>query len=83
MNCRIYDNLEETVSFAKRLESTGISALAVHCRTVNERPKDRGHWDYFEPIVRALSIPVILNGDIFSREDIDSVLEMSGTLTGI
>lgn len=75
---RIFDELDKTLSLVKRLESTGISALGVHCRTVKDRPKDRGRWEVFKPIVDSLNIPVILNGDIFTRQDIDNVLKLSG-----
>ena len=65
--------MDETIDLCKRLERTGIKAIGVHARTVDERPKDKAHWEAFKPIVESVSIPIILNGDIFTREDIEKV----------
>ena len=78
---RMLETEAETVQLVQRLAKTGISALAIHCRTRKERPQDPGHWSIFRPVVDALDqlgIPVIANGDVFSRDDGNRVREESG-----
>ena len=49
-----------------RLEACGIAALAVHCRKVHHRSRTQAAlWEDLPPLVDALSIPVVANGDIF------------------
>lgn len=59
---RILPTIEETVAFAKLVESTGIVALAVHGREKHERPRDPVHIDVIREVAKAVSIPVIANG---------------------
>lgn len=63
---------------AKRLEQAGAVAIGVHCREVHERPVDNAHWEALAPVVSSLSVPVLANGDIFVREDIEKVRKISG-----
>lgn len=59
---RIKPDKEETVAAAKELESTGISAIGVHGRTRDERPRHPCRTDYIKAVAEALTIPVIANG---------------------
>ena len=67
------------VELAKRLEQeAGIAALAVHCRT-----RDMGHdgsadWAWVEKVKQAISIPVILNGDVETAQDCKEAFEKTG-----
>ena len=63
---------------AKRLEDAGAAALTVHCRT-----RDMGHggdadWSWIPKIREAVSIPVILNGDVETPEDVEKAFMMTG-----
>ncbi|KAI9206302.1 uncharacterized protein BJ171DRAFT_422005 [Polychytrium aggregatum] len=69
---------EETIELAKRLEATGIKALALHCRTKKMTEKDKGQWSIFKPVREALSIPLIANGDCFKAEDVDKLKRLTG-----
>ena len=51
--------LEETIKLAKVIESTGVSALAVHGRTKEERPRHPVREEYIKAIAEAVHIPVI------------------------
>lgn len=66
---RLLETSEETVSFAKQMENCGISALGVHARYVPQRPREPAHWKLVKPVVEALSIPVILSGDVYCYEE--------------
>uniref|UniRef100_A0A3B4Z882 Dihydrouridine synthase 2 n=1 Tax=Stegastes partitus TaxID=144197 RepID=A0A3B4Z882_9TELE len=59
---RILPSLEETVSLVRRIEKTGVTAVAVHGRFKEERPRHPVHCDYIQAVAQAVSIPVIANG---------------------
>ncbi|KYO27350.1 tRNA-dihydrouridine(20) synthase [NAD(P)+]-like [Alligator mississippiensis] len=59
---RILPLLEDTVSLAKRIEKTGVAAIAVHGRKKEERPQHPVHCDMIKAISEAVSVPVIANG---------------------
>ncbi|XP_063801340.1 tRNA-dihydrouridine(20) synthase [NAD(P)+]-like isoform X2 [Pseudophryne corroboree] len=56
------ETLEETVSLAKLIESTGVAAIAVHGRKKEERPQHPVHCNFIKAISESISIPVIANG---------------------
>uniref|UniRef100_A0A671U3C6 Dihydrouridine synthase 2 n=1 Tax=Sparus aurata TaxID=8175 RepID=A0A671U3C6_SPAAU len=55
-------SVEETVSLVRRIEKTGVTAVAVHGRLKEERPRHPVHCDYIQAVAQAVSIPVIANG---------------------
>ncbi|XP_035520939.1 tRNA-dihydrouridine(20) synthase [NAD(P)+]-like isoform X1 [Morone saxatilis] len=59
---RILPSLEETIGLVRRIEKTGVAAVAVHGRLKDERPRHPVHCDYIRAVARAVSIPVIANG---------------------
>uniref|UniRef100_A0A8C0ZSF2 DRBM domain-containing protein n=1 Tax=Castor canadensis TaxID=51338 RepID=A0A8C0ZSF2_CASCN len=56
------EKLEDTLSLVKRIERTGIAAIAVHGRKREERPQHPVSCEVIKTISEALSIPVIANG---------------------
>ncbi|RKP26086.1 tRNA-dihydrouridine synthase 2-like protein [Syncephalis pseudoplumigaleata] len=71
---RLLESREDTLALCRRVAATGISALAVHCRTRDERPRHPAHWDELEPICQAIkNIPIIANGDFAHRDDIEKM----------
>ncbi|GER28220.1 tRNA-dihydrouridine synthase [Striga asiatica] len=62
----------------RRIEKTGVSALAVHGRKVADRPRDPAKWGEIADVVAALSIPVIANGDVFEYEDFERIRVVTG-----
>lgn len=75
---RLLKLTQDTVELARRIEKTGVSALAVHGRRIADRPRDPAKWDEIESVVSALSIPVIANGDVFEYEDFQRIKTATG-----
>ncbi|XP_057328239.1 tRNA-dihydrouridine(20) synthase [NAD(P)+]-like [Microplitis mediator] len=59
---RVFDDLQKTLNLCDTLESSGISAITVHGRTVHERPQHANRNEMIRIIAQRLSIPVIANG---------------------
>ncbi|CAM8879289.1 unnamed protein product [Rhodiola kirilowii] len=75
---RLLNSPQKTVELARRIEKTGVSALAVHGRKVADRPRDPANWDGIADVVSALSIPVIANGDVFEYDDFERIKSSTG-----
>ncbi|KAF3425152.1 hypothetical protein E2986_08784 [Frieseomelitta varia] len=78
---RVLPDLDETLELCELLQSTGISAIAVHGRTVNERPQHMNRNEVLRKISEQLSIPVIANGgskEIQKYSDISKFKEITG-----
>lgn len=56
---RIMETPEETLKVVNKLVSSGISAIAIHGRTKDERPQHAVHPEVIKYIVERISIPVI------------------------
>lgn len=63
---RLLDTSDQTVAFARRMQAAGASALTVHLRKPGDREHDPAQKDQLKPVVDALDIPVLANGDFYS-----------------
>lgn len=63
---------------ARRLEDAGISALTIHCRTREQAHKSVADWSWIAKVKQVVSVPVILNGDVKSAEDVQRAFEETG-----
>ena len=72
------DTSINVVDMARRMESVGVSAVAVHGRTREQMYSGQANWDYIKEVKEALTIPVIGNGDVNSPESAKALLEYTG-----
>lgn len=67
------------------LEEEGMQAIAIHGRTRAQGYRGEANWDTIDACARAVSVPVIGNGDITSGEDVKRRREstaVSGVMIG-
>lgn len=64
--------------FCTMLEDEGIDMLSVHARLKKESFARRPRWECIAKVKDWLKIPVIANGGIFSVEDAENCLRVSG-----
>jgi len=58
------------IDVAKRIEEAGARALTIHCRTRAMGHKGEAEWSWIPKIKEAISIPVVLNGNVLTAEDV-------------
>ena len=66
------------VDFAKRMEAAGAAAITVHARTRTQFYSGRADWSQIAAVKRAVSVPVIGNGDITCGADAVRMYEETG-----
>ena len=71
------DNVN-AVEIAKVIEAAGASAIGVHGRTREQYYSGKADWNVIQQVKKAVSIPVIGNGDVFSGRDAVSLMEETG-----
>jgi tRNA-dihydrouridine synthase B len=66
------------VEVAKMLEDCGVKALTVHCRTRAQGHKGDPDFRYIPPVKAAVSIPVMVNGNLDTPQKIKEVFDETG-----
>ncbi len=60
---------------AKMVEQAGAQALTLHCRTRSQAHNGFADWAWLEKVKKAISIPLLGNGDVTTPEDVKAMLE--------
>jgi tRNA-dihydrouridine synthase B len=63
---------------ARIAESVGIAAVTVHGRTRDQKYSGHADWDFIAAVKKAVTIPVIANGDVNDAQSLDRCLARSG-----
>lgn len=72
------DRQRNAPTLARMAEDEGFAMVAVHGRTRCQFYKGEADWQAIAAVREAISLPLFVNGDIASLEDIDTALRLSG-----
>lgn len=77
---RIFDDIDKTLDYACMLQSAGASVIAVHGRTREQKGRDAppANWSVIKQIAEVVTVPVIANGNVRSKQDADNALKETG-----
>lgn len=73
-----WEDPTECIDFAKTLEDAGADAITVHGRTKMQGYSGVADWNMVGEVKKAVSIPVIVNGDMHTADKVVPALKQSG-----
>lgn len=78
MRTGVKEGEEITEEFARRMEGAGASLISIHGRTKEKIYAGEVNFSEIAAAKRAVKIPVMANGGVFSPEDADELMEKTG-----
>ena len=72
------ENSINAPELAARAERAGVQMITVHARTRNQFYKGEADWSKVKPVREAISLPLVINGDICSVETARQAMEICG-----
>lgn len=72
------ENSLNAAVLAQKAENLGIAAITVHGRTRQQFYKGQANWNAVSEVKKAVSIPVIVNGDVIDETTAKDALQQSG-----
>jgi nifR3 family TIM-barrel protein len=66
------------VDLARRLEDAGVAAITLHCRTAQMGHSGAADWSWAARAREAVSIPVLVNGDVRTGDDARRAIAETG-----
>jgi tRNA-dihydrouridine synthase C len=73
-----FSNTDLLHEIVEQVVQGGASELAIHARTKEDRYKPPAYWHLVKEVSDSASIPIIINGEIWSKEDALNALKQSG-----
>ncbi len=67
------DNSIVIMDVAKMIEDAGAKMLTLHCRTRSQAHRGFAEWSWLEKVKKAVSIPLIGNGDVITPADVKTM----------
>ena len=71
-------NTDKALDCAQALDAGGASSLVVHARTKDEGYRPPAHWEWVARIRESVSVPVVVNGEVWTPEDYAQCRVVSG-----
>ena len=82
---RINPNVLHSIKFCKQLEKAKVDCITVHAKTVKQGYSGKANFVAVKRIVKAVGVPVIANGNIRTRQDVEKTLsetKVNGVMVG-
>ncbi|PBP17658.1 dihydrouridine synthase [Diplocarpon rosae] len=70
---RIHSNIQQTLDFVQRVEDAGVDFITVHGRTRRTPSSQPVNLDAIRRVKVQARVPVLGNGDVFTRADVDRI----------
>lgn len=73
-----FDSKDYVTDIAKAASDAGASWLTVHARTKTDGYRPPAYWEYIPKMKAVVNIPVVANGEIWTRADFERCREITG-----